>query len=266
MSFTPLKRDMPERDIPVLMRAVSWPVITLTRTIQNVVVSGRHNIPDGPAIYIANHTSHLDGFVVAVALYENGVPPRFMAKKELFSGALGGILRALGQIEIDRVTPGAAVEEMAAQLDKGHSLVFFPEGTFTHDPAGWPMRAKTGISRLNELRPDVPIIPISHWGNERIIHQWTGRISWGRILNRTETVLLHFGPALRLQGETHKERSNSAMTTIAKDVARLRSLLGRPMGEPPTERFVPGELNHVKRKKAIAEKKAQRKNRLMFWK
>ncbi|WP_054952226.1 lysophospholipid acyltransferase family protein [Flaviflexus massiliensis] len=259
MTFVPLKERTPERDIPSLMRAVSWPVITLTRSIQNLVVTGRHNIPTTPAIYVANHTSHLDGFIVAVALYEAGVAPRFMAKKELFTGPLGSIMRGLGQVQIDRDTPGGAVEQMAAELDRGHSIIIFPEGTFTHDRAGWPMRAKTGISRLNEIRPNVPIIPVSHWGNERIVHQWTGRISWGRILNRSEEVLLHFGPALTMQGETHQERANSVMTIIAQDVARLRKLLGRPMGEPPEERYVPGTLNHVKRKEMLAEKKRKRK-------
>lgn len=259
MTFAPLKHEGDERDIPVLMRAISWPVVTLVRSIQDLRVTGQNNIPPGPAIYIANHTSHLDGFVIAVALYEAGIPPRFIAKKELFKGALGAALRALGQVELDRDAPGTMIEQMAESLDKGLSIIIFPEGTFTHDPAGWPMRAKTGISRLNELRPNIPIIPISHWGNERIVHQWTGRIRWRRIFTRSEKVLVHIGHPITLTGKDHKERSNSAMTIIAEEVARLRKLLGRPMGDPPAERFVPTELNHHKRRALIEARKAKRR-------
>ncbi|WP_182353981.1 lysophospholipid acyltransferase family protein [Flaviflexus huanghaiensis] len=236
------------------MRLLSLPVIAAVYLIQDVRITGRDNIPaSGPAIFISNHTSHLDGFVIAVALYRSGIPPRFMAKRELFAQPLGSLLRSLGQIEIDRDAPGGVIEQMAGILDDGRSLIIFLEGTFTHDPAGWPMRAKTGIARLHEARPDVPIIPVSHWGNERIVHQWTGRVRWSRILHRSERVLLHFGPPVSLTGATYREQADSAMTVIAHEVARLRAELGRPMGSPPTERFEPDVLNHRLRTQARRE-------------
>lgn len=247
------------REIPLAMRLLSGPVIAAMRLIQDLTVTGTENLPaSGPAIFISNHTSHLDGFVVAVALYQAGIPPRFMAKKELFAEPLGTALRALGQVEIDRDAPGGVIEQMAEILDEDRSLIIFPEGTFTHDPAGWPMRAKTGIARLHEARPNVPIIPVSHWGNERIIHQWTGRIRWPRILHRTERVLLHFGSPISLTGSTYREQADSAMTTIAHEVARLRAELGRPMGTPPSERFEPEALNHRLRRQARQDAKALR--------
>lgn len=250
------------REIPLAMRVVARPVIALTRAIHGMTVTGRENIPaSGPAIFIANHTSHLDGFVVAVTLYESGVPPRFIAKRELFAEPLGTIMRSLGQIEIDRDRPGGVIEQMAEILDQDRSLIIFPEGTFTHDPAGWPMRAKTGLARLHELRPHVPIIPISHWGNERIIHQWTGAVRWSRIIRRSERVLVHIGQPITLEGETLQERADFAMTIIARDVARLRGELGRHMGDPPEERYRPSALNHQLRRAEKQAKTAGRRKR-----
>ena len=240
MTFAPLKDQGSARPTPALMRAVSWPVISLTRLVQDLRVSGQHNIPaEGPVLFVANHTSHLDPLVVAVALYESGIPPVFVAKKEVFVGPLGPILRGLGQIRVDRSSPEGVVEEILARLDNGQCVVLYPEGTFTADPAGWPMRGKTGVARIAEARPDVPIIPVAHWGNERLIHQWTGRVNWSRILKRSETVLVHFGPAVELRGETLADRANSVMTLIAHDVARLRRKLGRDMGPAPEARFDP---------------------------
>ncbi|MBM9432870.1 lysophospholipid acyltransferase family protein [Flaviflexus equikiangi] len=231
------------RVMPRAMRILSGPVIAFTRSIQRLDVRGADNIPAGPVIFVSNHTSHLDGFVVAVSIYEAGVPPRFVAKKELFRGPLGAFLRLIQQIEIDRDQPGGAIEHLATVLDRGDSLIIFPEGTFTHDPAGWPMRGKTGIARLAELRPDVPIIPVAHWGNERLIHQWTGRIRFSRILRRSEHVIVSFGPPLALSGDTYQEQADSVMTALAYEVARLRDELGRPMGEPPAQRYVPTVLH-----------------------
>lgn len=240
MTFAPLKDKASARPTPALMRAISWPVIFVTRAIQDLRVSGQHNLPaTGPALLVANHTSHLDPLVVAVALYEAGIPPVFVAKKEVFVGPLAPILRGLGQIRVDRDNPQGIIDEIVARLDEGACVVLYPEGTFTKDPAGWPMRAKTGIARVAAARPNVPIIPVAHWGNERIVHQWTGKINWSRILKRTETVLVHFGPAVELRGETLAEKANSVMTVIAHDVARLRRKLGRDMGRAPEERFVP---------------------------
>lgn len=237
------------REIPWMVRALACPVIPFTKAIQRMEVSGQENIPAaGPVIFVSNHTSHLDAFVTAVALYEQGIPPRFIAKNELFKGPIGMILRSADQIELDRDQPIGTIERMAAVLDRGQSIIIFPEGTFTHDPAGWPMRGKTGIARLHELRPEVPIIPLAHWGNERIIHQWTGRISLSRILRRSERVLVQFGPPLTLTGNTLQDKANSAMTALAHDVAELRNRLGRPMGNPPEARYVPADLHyHLRR-------------------
>ena len=245
------KSRRPGREIPRIMRVLSWAAIPLTRGIQRIDVSGQENLPAaGPFIVVSNHTSHLDGFVIAVALYEAGIPPRFVAKKELFTGPLGAILRAAEQVEIDRDKPVGLIEQMADVLDRDQPLIIFPEGTFTHDPAGWPMRAKTGIARLHEMRPDVPIIPVATWGNERIVHPWTGRISLSRIIHRSEHVLVRIGPPITLTGQTLQEKSDSVMRSLAADVAELRTLLGRPMGDPPAALYVPGELNYHARRAA----------------
>ena len=259
MSFSPLRTPPVQRPISALMRAVSWPAITLTRSIQDLRVTGQHHIPDsGPIIFVVNHTSHLDALIIGVALYEAGIPPYFAAKKELYDGPLGPLLRRLGQISVDRDNPVDTLQSLAAVLDRGQCVVIFPEGTFTHDRAGWPMRAKTGIARLHQLRPNVPIVPIAHWGSERLIHQWTGRVNFSRILHRSETVYVHFGSPVELTGESLKEQANSVMHVIAKDVARLRRKLGRDMGDPPETLFVPDRLDYLEKREVQPVSKLKR--------
>src|SRR6202012_2414873 len=48
------------------------------------------------------------------------------------------------------------------------AVIFYPEGTPTHDPAGWPMAARTGAVRL-ALATNVPVIPVAHWGTLDIV-------------------------------------------------------------------------------------------------
>ena len=41
-----------------------------------------------------------------------------------------------------------ALSEAENRLAAGAAVIFYPEGTTTHDPAGWPMAARTGVARL----------------------------------------------------------------------------------------------------------------------
>lgn len=234
MSFAPLKFSE-DRDVPVLMRFVSWPLITATRLISDLRVSGTENLPaTGPMIIAANHTGYLDPLMIGVGLYEEGIAPTFVAKKELFFTPLGQFLRGLGQMSVDREKPDGFLEAACAALDEGKAVVIFPEGTFTSDRYGWPMTPKSGVARLAALRPDVPVIPAAHWGSERLIHPMSAEFNLRRILHRSERVYVHFGPPVEMRGKSARERATHLMYVIGTDVARLRRKLGRDAGPMPT--------------------------------
>ena len=92
---------------------VSW----VMHAIQDMRVGGAENLVSGrPMIVVGNHTSHLDGPVVAVALYDAGVVPHTAAKADLFTlPILGWALRQLGQVAVYR--PGlVSTPRMVTQL------------------------------------------------------------------------------------------------------------------------------------------------------
>ena len=81
---------------------------------------------------VANHASYLDGVVMAAAL-----PPRFgfVIKREMNDVPVAGLLlRRIGSEFVDRFNRhkgGTDARRVLRTAASGHSLVFFPEGTFT---------------------------------------------------------------------------------------------------------------------------------------
>lgn len=94
-------------------------------------VEGRERLPQGSCVLVANHSSYLDGVVMKAAL-----PPRFsfVIKREASSmPVVGFLLRRIGSEFVDRHSAGGRQRDarrVMARAGLGHSLVFFPEGTF----------------------------------------------------------------------------------------------------------------------------------------
>jgi len=93
---------------------------------------GLHNIPDGPAIFATKHQSAWD-----VLIYNVIVPDcAYILKRELLRIPLWGwYVWRVGMVGIDRSAGAKALKQMVADatalLDKGRSIVIFPQGTRT---------------------------------------------------------------------------------------------------------------------------------------
>jgi 1-acyl-sn-glycerol-3-phosphate acyltransferase len=61
-------------------------------------------------------------------------------------------------------------------LDQGGAVIIYPEGTTTREPDLWPMRGKTGAARL-ALVTGAPVIPMAHWGSQRVFDVRTKKLS-----------------------------------------------------------------------------------------
>jgi 1-acyl-sn-glycerol-3-phosphate acyltransferase len=100
----------------------------------------------GPVLLVSNHVSVLDPPFVG------GAAPRplyFMAKEELFRiPLLGRLIRALNARPVRRDgSDTRALKAALAQLEEGHALLVFPEGTRGEE--GRPLReGKAGVGML----------------------------------------------------------------------------------------------------------------------
>ena len=132
------------------------------RAITNIHYYGLEKIPkDSPAIFVANHTSHVDPFLKIVAAKR---PVHYLAKKEHFeSHATKLLMESTGQISTARENGSRdALEKAVDVLESGCSMGIFPEGTRsrkTHAP--FLQTGKTGAARLAAKFPKIPIVPIS---------------------------------------------------------------------------------------------------------
>ena len=200
--------------------------------------AGMEHIPaQGPVILAANHLSYMDIFAVARFADRAGRYPVFLAKSTLFEiPVLGPVIGKLGQLPVYRGQADAAlVLRQAAQLvaKTNSCVIFYPEASCTRDPDLWPMVAKTGVARL-ALESGVPVVPIAHWGAQRILPygKWVPKF-----LPRT-TVRLTAGPPVDLSEFEGQPMTNPVLRAATdKIMTEIASMLGGLRGEQPPAEF-----------------------------
>jgi 1-acyl-sn-glycerol-3-phosphate acyltransferase len=138
---------------------------------RKVYVEGRDQVPpDGPFILVANHPNTFFDPLLLTA-YLPG-PLHYLAKATLWKvPVLGALLDRLGAIPVARQKDGSAIRMTNEQafaralqaLEKGHSLLIFPEGVSESGLNLKPL--KTGAARLALLGQEkglrVPILPVA---------------------------------------------------------------------------------------------------------
>jgi len=133
--------------------------------------AGMEHIPEGGAVTVVNHISHVDPLSFAHFLHDAGRLPRFLGKAGLFSvPVVGTILRGAGQIPVYRESDDAAEAYSAAvaAVRAGELVAIYPEATLTRDPDLWPMTGKTGAARI-ALKTGAPVIPVAQWGPHLVL-------------------------------------------------------------------------------------------------
>lgn len=107
----------------------------LALTGMRLKIHGEANLPMTQCVVVANHASYLDGVVMKAAL-----PPRFgyVVKREMNGVPMAGLLlRRIGTEFVERFDRNKGASDARRVLRtaaSGHSLVFFPEGTFHPEP------------------------------------------------------------------------------------------------------------------------------------
>jgi 1-acyl-sn-glycerol-3-phosphate acyltransferase len=120
----------------------------------------------GGLIVASNHRSFLDPFVIGALLpWRRQI--QFLAKVELFEAPWQGwILSRLGAFPIRRgQSDETAMETAALAVERGGTVVIFPEGTRIR--RGSLARPKRGVGRL-ALETGAPVLPVAVTGTEHV--------------------------------------------------------------------------------------------------
>ena len=149
-----------EGDKYIAKVSCAWSDYTINKAVEmNVTVVGGENIPEGPCVFMANHTSVLDcPLLIFTAKRSIG----FIAKKELIKVPIIGYwIKQAKCVPIDRENIREAIKvinEGVQNLKDGHSMAVFPEGTRSKD--GKLGQFKKGGMKL-ATKAKVPIIPVA---------------------------------------------------------------------------------------------------------
>ena len=181
-----------------------------------LTVRGLERLAAGQCIVVSNHASYLDGLVFTAAL-----PARFsfVIKREMSAVPLAGLfLRRIGSEFVerfDRNRSAADARRMLRNAASGHSLVFFPEGTFTRTPG--LLRFHTGAF-VTAARAGCPVIPA-------VVRGTRAALSPTGALPRPGRIEIEILPSIAAQPQ-----SAEASSAELRDRARAAILLA--LGEP----------------------------------
>lgn len=215
---------VPPRGEWFLKFARGWARLILAVSGVRVRVLHRERLAaDTSVVLAANHESFYDILVLLAVL---PMSVRFLAKRNLFRlPFLGWSIAAAGFIPVDRQMRSrnaGVVDAALARLEKGRSLVVFPEETRTRDGELLPF--KTGAALIG-LKAGLPIQPLGLAGTLRIQHRGGFTITPSR-------VVLAVGESLGTAGRPSTDRG--ALTEeLRRRIAALREEARAGIESPP---------------------------------
>lgn len=206
----------------------SWLLVALTRLLSSASVQWVGVEPSlTQRVYIANHSSHLDFIVLWSALpaalrartrpvagrdyWERGAIRRYLASRVFKALLIDRQPAADAAAESRLAASRAAIEQMAAALAEGSSLILFPEGTRGTGDVVAPFRSGLYHSALRQ--PNAEIVPVHLANLNRILPK--GEVLPAPLLSRVT-----FGPAIQLGAGEDKDaflaRARDAVVRLAQ--------------------------------------------------
>lgn len=207
--------DRPDRMYWLAMKIVR----SATRLLGvRVHVEGLENVPRGPCVFVANHTSTIDPMALIPA-----IPQRvgIVVKRELFRIPIfGTAMRVVQFVSVDRSDKESttAVVPLAEQhLRNGLSYMFFSEGTRSEDGRLRPFKRGAFTLAINAR---VPVVPVSIVGAHRLMKKGHNVVYPGE-------VTIRFAPPVDASAYTIEQRGDL--------IARVQAVVaaGLPQDQQP---------------------------------
>lgn len=168
-----------------------------------------------PAVFILNHQSNADGYLVAKLIRRDIA---YLGKKELSRQPIRGRLMQFGGVVlVDRKNTAAAGKAMQPLIDairkEGRSVAIFPEGTRSHSTI---LRQFKKGAFLIAMRAGVPIIPI-------VIHNSIDAQPKGETVYRPATVKVAVLPPI--------DTGNWKVKSLDHNIADIRRQFLEELGQ-----------------------------------
>lgn len=134
-----------------------------------ILVSGTQHLPPAgqPCVFVANHASYLDGYVLVATL------PRsfgFVAKAELGKNAfMNHLLQRMHVKYVQRYERQKVLgdtQRIAGAAQRNESLLFFPEGTFSRIPGIQDFHLGAFVTAV---QANIPVVPIAIRGTRSML-------------------------------------------------------------------------------------------------
>ncbi len=196
-----------------LSRTATWLLAQLTGT--PLTVRGLEHLPAGPCVLVANHSSFLDAYVLMAT-----IPRRFhyVAKRELLDNRwIAPPLQRIGTLFVERFDIQRSADEarkIAEAAHAGHSLGFFPEGTFKRMPGLLSFRMGAFLAAA---QAGTPVVPVTIRGTRSMLRAG----SWFPRRGRLE---------VRVEAPVQPDGDDWAAAVRLRD--RARAVILRHCGEP----------------------------------
>lgn len=166
-----------------------------------VQVTGLERIPEGPCVFIANHVSWIDIWVLVACLPGRA---RFLAKRELLRvPVFGWAMRRAGHIPIDRQNHRAALEayaEAVRLIREGTRPIVFAEGTRSRNGRLLPFKKGPFVLAI---QAGVPVVPVLLEGTYQVLPK-------GSITPRPGPITVRIGEPISTEGLTYEDRESLA--------------------------------------------------------